>query len=85
MPAPPRLSILTVFPERKVTLGEALRVSAMCWAASIFLIETRPGPLIEIASAISLAASASPSALRTAALVSSSLLKTTNLARSALC
>ena len=70
-----------VFPPwTKLIFGFPESCSTMYWAASIFLMATRPGPCFCIESEINLAASASAVALMTTALVSCSFLSTKYLA-----
>ena len=63
-------------PWTKFIFGFPERFSTIYWAASIFLMATRPGPCYDIALEISVAASASAVALITVALVSYSFLST---------
>jgi len=67
----------------KLMFGFWFNFSTIYWAASIFLMATRPGPYLLIASDTIYAACESPSALIIVALFSSSFIWTMNLALSA--
>lgn len=86
MPEPPdRLSILTVLPDKKVTLLDLWRVSAICSAAQILRRVIMPLPAFSIASLTSLADSAEPCDLMAFALASSCSFQTLNFFISATC